>query len=370
MRSLRRDAVGTKKGDKKMKKTMLLLLILTILIISCDRFDRDFAPGITIEEFVQLFETTGTLYLKENNIPSLMNFYSNNYLNDGMSKSGIQNFFSSHDWTENAEISLSNYTNSNSSFYVTIKDQSIDTTWVDYIRPESEKYVWIGNQISGIEDSEYFVISQSFTYITCQNCPLAAVKLQEVESIYPYNFIYLKYHINDALSLYNRFNDEWMYYGQPNPPHTVFQGRITLSGTSQLDSYQPIVDGLMQENPELAIENLSYTVSDRTVEGSVDIDFKEVNTENLYLHYLIYEKEREEQYVYGGRPYVSNVVRARGMHLLENVENQASYSFELLSPVDIPDDGYLVVWVQRMANTNLYSEGDMIYNAIREKIKE
>ena len=357
-----------------MKKQFLIILItITILtIVSCDRFERDFKPQITIQEFVQIFNTNSTNYLKNNNISAIMNYFSDDYLNNGIIKNDISAYFISINWTQEALINITPYSSAGKLFAYNfnIKDtgNSIDTTWVDYLKFESGKYIWSGNQTQAIENPKQVVLAQAMTALNCPSCPYSEQKLHFLETLYPNSFIFLEYHFFDSLSVYNNFNDERIYYNITSTPMVVFQGQTKIAGGTQasLDLYQPVVESFLNQDAEINIKNLEFTVENNTVTGSVVLNFDQIKTDNLYIHYAIYEKETTAMN-YINEP-ASHVVRARGKHLLENLQNNSQINFELTSTKYLDSDTYLVIWVQRMMNLNSQHENDKIFNAIKQKL--
>ena len=352
-----------------MKTKIILILSIAWLLLSCDRFDREFSPQVTINEFTESFVNSGKELLTNGDIAGFMAFYSSEYLNNGTTKTDLENYFLLYDWSESVIISLSQI--STLSFNVTISDATIDVhdTWVDFARMESGNYFWIGNGSTPIDLPKQIAIAQSFTGLWCSNCPEAAAELQRIESLYPDNFIYLKYHMSDALQMYNNFSDEHAYYGRPNPPTTIFQGQQILTGTSSavLSAYQVVVEGILTDDAYITIEDVTFSVGDLNVEGSVSIFYEDFDINNLYLHYLVFEKEKNNTYTHGGAK-ATNVVRARGKHLLDHFDSGERFNFELELLEQVDDNAYLVIWVQRMENTSGFSEGDGIFNAIKIKL--
>ena len=344
--------------------------------------------GKTVQEveFIEGFNVNAKTYLLESKIEDLMNLYSNNYMNDGSDRNDMELLFNPEtpiEWTTNVVLQATDY--GRTAYRIVLKDEvaGVDTTWVDYVGVSGEEYLWVGNQDEG--DPEKFsrvVFAQGFTGLDCQSCPLSSNRLKEIAKKYPENFVYIKYHsgntsFGDSLILYNRFRDEVVYYGAFSNPAATFQGEALISGTNNLNSYQTSVERLLKETPELRLNDLQFAVNNRTITGSVSINFTQLDTEHLYLHYAVIEKIVEgAKNSYANPPTdADNVVRGRGRHLMVNLTSGSTVNFDLLSqkPLVYPSgasrDMYVVVWVQRMINDDgVRHMEDKILDVIKKDI--
>ena len=359
-----------------MKRLILLMLVVSIAIFGCDRFERDFE---NVDRFIDEFRIRGTQSLRQDNISLMMSFFADNYLNNGVSKDSLATFFSYYPWTEKAEIIVTPVVGSRTRFNITVTDDGILTEdglpfltmWSDVARLVGSNYLWYGNQLEPIESNQV-VIAQVFTELRCANCPNASDALHEIAETFPDNFIYLKYHVrNDSLSLYDSFAEERQYYNANVQPIVVFQGQTMVTGglPAHTDRYAQIVQDLLVNDPEIALTNLEHTVNNRTISGSVVLNFAGLNPENLYLYYVVYEKETTATYQVGPSAgmLAKNVIRGRGRQPLNPVSGQR-VNFVLEAEKHLDTDTYLVVWVQRIENINRQSPSDRILNAIRKEL--
>jgi len=360
-----------------MKKLFLILLIASIIIIGCDRFERNFVAPMTIEEFIYQFSTSATRLLINGAIDSLVVFYSAYYKNNGFRQDDVIKFFDSKEWTEQAKISISQQSRSNTiTFGVEIKDAGIpfDTTWVDVARLESGKFVWYGNQTDPIVMPKQVVVAQVLTSLDCSACPTVKRRLLELQESFQERLIFLKYHtrfvLPDSLALYDDFREEAVYYGSPaTRPIAIFQGEIIRGGSpADMEQYYGIIQRFASEYAEVKLSNLTHSVNNRTITGSVVLNFADLNTENLYLHYAVYEKETNAVYLRDRDVRAGHVVRGRGLQALNDYKDGEAVNFEFVSERFLDDDTYLVVWVQRMQNLDRRTDSDRILNAIKIRL--
>ncbi|MCB5251107.1 MAG: hypothetical protein LHW49_08135, partial [Candidatus Cloacimonetes bacterium] len=70
-----------------MKRVLIIIALISMfLFTSCDRYDQDYIIIIKAEDFISSFETTTQNALLTHDINSIMAFYSDDYLNDGVDK--------------------------------------------------------------------------------------------------------------------------------------------------------------------------------------------------------------------------------------------------------------------------------------------
>lgn len=358
-----------------MKKIIYIIIVVAFIVTACDRFKHSYNEVVsqTEDEFIQYFEEQTSLNLRENNINTVLEYYSDTYLNNGLTKSGISSFYNSKEWTENAlmTITLSNDSKTNA-YNILVSDTGIDfdTTWVDYLSKVNNKWLWSGNQESDIELPQKIVIAQAFTGLTCPNCPFSEAELNAIYQANPNNFIILKYHVGDSLATYSQPTMEASYYGLNSLPTVIFDGQNVLVGASTeiLDSYEVIAENMITEEAQVFLDLESYSFVGNTITGNVNISFDNTfDTSNLYLYYVIYEDETTA--LNAVNEPATKVVRERNRKLLEDLQNNSTIDFSIESDHFTDTDLNLVLWIQRIqdvSNQNL--ETDKIYNAIKQKI--
>jgi thiol-disulfide isomerase/thioredoxin len=218
---------------------------------------------------------------------------------------------------------------------------------------------------------------QYATALTCSNCHIATDKLKEVADLYPAEVIYIKYHQNDLLGIPPRagsFPEEFGYYNINAQPTLVFQGQRIMLGTSLqlLDSYLPTIQQFLKQTPEVFLEIKESNIEDKIITAQVELTFNDIDIQNLYLQYVVYKKGELPPYTFAGSGQLpTDVVRGRGHEKLIDTAPIMTIDFTVESVETIPEsnDYYLVVWVQRMINTNAFSgNADKVLNVIKHKL--
>jgi len=375
-----------------MKVKVIILILICLAILSCNRFNIVFDPPestqrppvVTEIDFITSFADTTTYFLRENDIDAVMSFYSPDYINGGMTFADREDFYRSVQWTEVAEMTISPAASrANGGYDVTITDGEETYSWVDYAERHGVSFWWVGSQ-----RPYQVVLTESFTGIYCQYCPLASQKLHEISEIYPNRFIFIEYfsRANDPLGIleYNRFQREKTYYGVTSEPFTAFHGGInTINGlgpnNSFLANYQLIIERLINTEATISLSNLSCSINGDDISGSVKIAFTETVNPDLYLHYAVYEETvQESQFYYQQSIPVSHAVCARGYQPLDaNTPSGQTINFTLQVPAQttnnyhlypLDTDTKLVVWVQRKQNDNTYVQGDQVFYAVEKPL--
>ena len=355
-----------------MKNALLLCLLSALLLFTaCDRYDQDYIVIPTANAFVDNFNNMVPNALANNNISQVMSYYSPNYMNGGKSKSDMQNFYTK-DWSDSVMVEITVLNADRLKYQLRIKDngRSVDTTWVDFAKKIGSGFYWIGNQQGAPAIPKQKALLQVLTGTWCPNCPQAEAALHNIYQNIPNQMVYLEYHINDTLAVSGTSNMA-AYYGVQSAPTVIFQGKTIVSGTSNdaLNSYQPIINGIITSDTEILLSNLTYTKNGNNLTGSVNITtLGDTNLENCYLKAVIYEKETTALN-YEQEP-CGNVVRAQTTVNLNAKAFRQSVDFEMTSTKGIANDAYVVVWVQKIANVNLFNETtDKILNCIESQIR-
>ena len=366
---------------------------LTALEVYVYRFRGNQDP-ITLQSrraFELSFASDGSGYLKDGEIDTFMDYYSDEYLNNGQEKEDLEALFEGNTWGADAEIIV---TPEGAGYRVVFNNAGDEVfSWIDVIALEGDNVRWVGNQQR--VRSSLLVIAQGFTGLWCTSCPDAATAYSNLEAMFPDNFVYLKYHLDirqDSLVLYNEYREEQNYYGTPNTivaPVAIYQGetRVNAAGSpAAIRAQEVIVRNLILQEAEIELENLNFTIHETrkprdTVKGSVQLRFSDLDTSNLYLFYTVYQKETTATYNYAPSIYAKNVVRARGHHKLLDLADGDIVEFELESAEfatrpgrpnpeyrSFADNTYIVVWVQRIENIDSRQDGDRILNAVKQNL--
>ena len=349
-----------------MKKLFFSVLLLSLLLITaCERFEQDYIKVIHIEDFVNSFQNDAQNALKNNDINTVMAFYSPDYLNDGMNKTAMQGFYD-RTWSDSVKVQIIEINPDSMSYQIRIIDngRAVDTTWVDYAKRTSTGYYWYGNQVNIIELPKQKALVEVLTGLWCPNCPNAEHELNEIYQTIPNQMVMINYHIGpDSLGL--NLSD-CAYYGN-TAPSVLFQGKTKVSGANQaqLDQYLPLITNIITADAEMTLTNLQFQKNGNTVTGSVKINnLNNVNLTNTYLRAVIYEKETTAIHLISHEA-AENVVRARAMVDLSGSDLSQPISFSVNSDKYLDSDTWLVIWVQKNESfTTINPETDKVYNCI------
>lgn len=355
-----------------MKKCFLWILLLALLLITaCDRYDKDYIIVPTASAFVESFTTNTETALESNNITQVMNYYADSYMNTGINKSAMQAFYT-RAWSDSVTVQVTSINADSLKYEIHIIDnsKSVDTTWVDYAKKVNSAFLWIGNQQGAPAIPKQRALVQFITGTWCPNCPTAEAEIHRIYNTIPNQMTYLEYHINDTLAIAGTSN-LMTYYGLNSAPTAIFQGQTILSGASDdvLSFYQGIITQTITTDAKVVLSNLNYTKNGNTLTGSVNISNLSLESlANCYLKAVIYEKETTAlNYI---QEPCSNVVRAQTTVALSKGKSRQSINFEMTSAKGIANDAYVVVWVQKIVDPNVFSNTtDSILNCIESQIR-
>ncbi len=349
-----------------MKKVIFIILLLGLLLFTaCDRFDQDYIKVIHVEDFVNSFQNDAQTALKNHDFSTVLAFYSPDYLNEGMNKTAMEQFYN-RSWSDSVKVQIVEINPDSMKYQVRVIDngRSVDTTWVDYAKKIDNAYYWYGNQVSVIELPKQKALVEVLTGLWCPNCPAAENELDEIYATIPNQMIMINYHVGpDTLGL--NLSD-CAYYGN-TAPTVLFQGKTKVSGANQtqLDQYLPLLSNIISQDAELTLTNLQFQKNGNSVTGSVKINnLNNLNFTNSYLRAVIYEKETTALHFITHET-AKNVVRARVMMDISQQDLSQPVSFTINSERYLDADTYLVIWVQKNESfTTINPETDKVYNCI------
>lgn len=197
-------------------KKLLIFLVLTVLLglTACNRFDDNLGPSVSADSlfvtFVNDFETDIQNAINNNSINTIMNLYSDDYLNQGYMIDDVEAFYNGilneTDVVVETEI-IESLTKFSCRFYT--QSSRMDTTIVEYVEQQGNSFIVTGD---GVNPKPYdtFVLVEFFTARTCSSCPNSAAKLHELESVIDGKFAYIEYNtLTDPAENYNAKD----YYG-------------------------------------------------------------------------------------------------------------------------------------------------------------
>ena len=192
------------KSQINLKKNIVILAILVLFtIISCDRFDNNFQNNVSVTEKIQVFFTAfeNTLStLQPTNISEIMNFYDENYLNNGITKAETEQFYNSLFTLADSIQIISELENSDENLNVNwrliVKDSATDSVLIDSLIADKlietrGDYLFYGNQYTPPSADKQKVLVQLFTGTWCPNCPYAEEALYELSQELSDTFYFL-----------------------------------------------------------------------------------------------------------------------------------------------------------------------------------
>lgn len=360
-----------------MKYLIIIMIFLSLLLVSCDRFEHKFTAAHTDDLNALFFSPLqeGFDSITASDLSALSAFYKEDYLHNGVSKSErmtwIHSFLSDSSPVlfelSDVAYSVTDLNNAQANWRLTVS--SIETKEVladsiflgEKLVKVDSQWLLYGNQVCVQGSVRQLVIAEYFTFRTCPNCPDAETKLQQLQYQYPENFIYLEHHITMELALPN--DQTAAYYSAYSPPVTVFQGmeKVLQSNPASLSQYQAIVDNLVQvEVP------VYYTLSDVNINGNevsakVFMDARiELQQADLMLSAVIITDEVEYQN-YAGQP-LHNVVRGKSSISLAATNLSEGIPIAVSAVDPIPQNFKLIVFAQHKPGS--FNNNSTIYGGI------
>ncbi|HPY95974.1 MAG TPA: hypothetical protein PL063_02040 [Candidatus Cloacimonadota bacterium] len=352
-----------------MKRFLLSITLLSILFlfVACDRFDQDYLVVIKVEDFISTFTSTTQNALISHDTNSIMAFYADNYMNNGIDKDESRAFYN-QEWSNNVqfEVTLLDESSLKYSIHIFDEDLNVDTQWEDYAKKIGNTYYWYGDQENpNIQpQAKQVALVEVLTALWCSNCPDVEHALDAIYANIPQQMIMLNYHVGDQLTLSDL--NSTPYYGI-TAPTVLFQGTTQISGAgqTQIDQYQTVINNIISSDADISFDNISFNKESNKVTGSVKINtHSNMSFENTYLRLAIYEKETDKAHLIT-HELAKNVVRARAMVDLSDKDINNSIDFTINFTNTLDDDTYLVIWVQKNVSFDAINpETDRVYNAI------
>ncbi len=375
-----------------MKPYSFLMLIAAVLsLASCDRFKHTFEPadGIDLEALLFTPLQTALQTAAADSLSQVMSFFADDYLHNGQYKSDRESWFQSilqQDADAVFEVDFItsetvNDTLANANWSLTVYSSSklilADSTFTgDRLVRRNETWFLLGNGIDcGCNPQSYQrVVIESFSGVTCTSCPDVDALLHQLQETYPANLSYLSYHFNDQLDSGNA--DVYSYYSVSSQPTVVFQGttRIIGNNDNNWQFFSQLAQTIDGTQAEINLANLDFSLTDAALNGTVRIDVlnQSIVSDLLKLKYAVIDKTAEINYSGTTQP-CRNVVLAKGVKSLQGLDLGEAVSFSL--PLNslpavygstLPDDSYLVVWVQILPDP--FDSNARIYNGLETYI--
>jgi hypothetical protein len=354
----------------RLRIIFILLSITALLLMGCDRFERELVQPFQPANFsAGLFTPLGDSLqvASADNLAPVKHFFSPYYLHSGGTRADLMTWLGGIYLLEDEpvfEVSFSRVRQVSASSAVAdwrLKARRpdwgevlADTTFVDdeLIRL-SDGWKFLGNGLSSAgQVSKQHVIVEYFTFLGCPNCPPVEAQLRSLAALYPGRFTFLEYHT--APPLQAEPNTTYNYYtaGLTNAsvPLSVLQGQTLLQGNQEavLNSYVTATQGFATQESGISYEQPSFAVNGRDITGNIVLNCNQpgLNITNMVLNVVLIEEEVTAQ---GQTRH--NVVRGKARIPLTADSPGQPVSFLLRSATEIAEDCALVIFAQTMPAT-------------------
>ena len=347
-------------------KIILILLSLTVLLLlGCDRFERELVQTFQPANFSAVLFTplSDSLHAASaDNLAPVKHFFSHYYLHSGSTSADIMAWLGSIYLLEDEpvfEVSFSRVRQVSASSAVAdwrLKARRpnwgevlADTNFVDdeLIRV-NDGWQFLGNRRTATGAfSKQQVIAEYFTFLGCPNCPPVEAQLRSLATLYHGQFTFLEYHTSPPLQA--EPNTTYNYYtaGLPNAsvPLSVLQGQTLLQGNQEavLNSYVTATQGFAAQESGISYGQPSFVANGRDITGNIVLNCNQPgqNFPDMVLNVVLIEEEVTAQ---GQTRH--NVVRGKTRVPLISTSPGQPVSFLLRSATEIADDCALVIFAQ------------------------
>ena len=360
-----------------MKYLSIALILVSLLLVSCDRFEHKFSTAPATDLNTLFFSPLQDAFasITATDISAVSGFYKEDYLHNGVNKSErltwIQSFLSDNSGVSytvsEVSYSLTDEHNAQANWRLTISALNTKEVLADSLFM-GEKLVkvdtqWLlyGNQACVPDIAKQLVIAEYFTFSTCPNCPPAEAKLQQLQNQYPENFIYLEHHIAPPLLVPG--DQTAAYYGAYSAPVAVFQGmeKVGQSNAASLSQYQAIVDNLVQVDVPIYYSLRDVNVNGNEVSANVALSLlMELQKSDLVLSAVIITDEVEYQNAQG-QP-LHNVVRGKSSMSLADIDIGEAIPIAVSAVDPLPQNFKLIVFAQHKPSS--FANSSTIYGGI------
>ncbi|MCB5272241.1 MAG: hypothetical protein LHW56_10410 [Candidatus Cloacimonetes bacterium] len=360
-----------------MKYLSTVLILLSLLLVSCDRFEHKFttAPGQDLNTLFFSPLQGAFNSITASDISAVSDFYKEDYIHNGVNKSErltwIQSFLSGNSGVtytiSEVSTSLTDEHNAQANWRLTVsaantKEVLADSLFMgEKLVKVNAKWLLYGNQACVPDIAKQLVIAEYFTFRTCPSCPPAEAKLQQLQNQYPENFIYLEHHTIMELAVPG--DQTPAYYGAYSAPVAVFQGmeKVGQSGATSLSQYQAIVDNLVQVDVPIYYSLRDVNVNGNEVSANVDLSLlMELQKSDLVLNAVIITDEVGYQNV-AGQP-LHNVVRGKSSKSLAEGNFGEGINIAVTAVDPLPQNFKLIVFAQH--KPSIFTNSSTIYGGI------
>ena len=306
--------------------------------------------------------------MTSSDVNSIMAFYSEDYLNNGVVKTDI----------EQAYIEFMNAGNAGPfTVAFTLEDDStMKVNWsfaptkeipqTDYLIADGDGYLFIGDQLEPPTEDKKVAIVEVLTATWCPNCPELEEEIENLKSTYGDRLSFVEYHDGDGLS--GDFSDIQSWYNIYSAPTGVIQGTSKLVGseTNTLNQYAGIIEGITSQDAEITIKNFSYTLTGDQYDFQVELaNPGSVPADNLYLRYMLIE-ETSASLNNAGHP-CKNVMLEQSKIALTETDFSGTYTFNHTVLETMPDDTSIILFIQTMPDVH-DDQTSIIHNVLESPL--
>ena len=363
-------------------KRFLIIISLILILFACDRFEHNLEPTSNDENYIIDFFNTfaDSVSTFPDNISTIMSFYHDDYNNNGITKSDVEEFYTSFTYVNTPiflEATLIDTVNNNIEWRLLASEPTgvtfIDTLITDVLIETEDSYQFYGNQADMRN-----VIVELFTGQWCSNCPSAEEALHNLRARYGSRFAYVEYHVGDQLA--GDFADIFGYY--PNSgtlPLGIVNGNAHIVHSApSIEEVQAEIDAaitpLLQEPLTVLLSDVQTGLTDVSLTGSVLIDVDpSVPLDNLNLVAVLMEDFNADYPNHHGDPHHNIALKRVTIDISSvNLDNPVNFEINELdvlpqwymdNATGLPDDITLVLWVQTL-ETQYNQDSCTAYNVI------
>lgn len=360
----------------KIKLLLLTLVLLSLFMVSCDRFEKP-TQGESVDynliatEFFTDFAATAML-TSADNTDNFMNYFHADYLQDGKTKQDMADMINSF-FLVNEPRFINVEFISNSSLIVewnlivsTTDNVLVDSMeFNDKLIQVGDDYFLYGNQVEPVNEEKLMPFAEIMTATWCGTCPQVEAAMHDYLYSNPDNFFYLEFHTQDAIAGEHEFFDN--FYALTSAPSTVLQGKDIFAGDAS-ETYPGLLDDYKAMDAQLKLSNLVQTTGTENYQASVDIEKLingEFDTSNLKLRWAFYEDESATNN-YIGQP-CRHVVLTEGLYEIGTADLDTTFPISIDYPRDIPEDMGIVFWLQTAGDT--YDDSSFVHGWIKQDIR-
>jgi len=356
-----------------MKRAIMLIIVISLFISACDRFEHDVYSDAYLEESFMEFGNSLSA-ASPDSLDEIMNWYSVDYMNDLNTKFDIQleyqSYFEEYGDSLTLQAEIIEYWKSSRITYelrgILAKESFLINEKEDYLIKNDENYIFYGNQVAPppLDPELPVVMVQYFTSTTCGSCPLVASLLEDMHNELGGQIVVLEYiYDKDPGDVYYH---EVTYYETYEQPTSIVQGDYTIisAGEADLASYESRYDQALSEPLIFRFTSLELALSGDTVTGTLSWEeLGELSGENLQLRAVLLEEEPDLYYTTAQSVYFDN--RVIGGAEMDYDSTSSTAMISVNSGISLPEKWSMVVWLQDRVDDPSIS-GAHIYNVIKK----